>query len=83
MCEYLITNLCSEIMPRTTRFPSSSRPPFKVVDAATLQAAKDSIDLAVNGIAEDKQLKKKCRRQKRRERKEQEAAEANADPTTS
>lgn len=79
VCEYLITNPLFRNYAKDNKVSVKQSPTvLKVVDAATLQAAKDSIDLAVNGIAEDKQLKKEMQKAKRRERKEQEAPEANA-----
>lgn len=76
VCEYLITNPLFRSYAKENKVSVKQSPTvLKVVDAATLQAAKDSIDLAVNGIAEDKQFKKEMQKAKRRERKEQESAD--------
>ena len=73
VCEYLITNPLFRNYSKENNVSVKQSPTvLKVTDAATFQAAKDSIDLAVRGIAEDKQLKKEMQKAKRRERKEQE-----------
>lgn len=71
VCEYLITNPLFRTYAKDNKVSVKQSPTvLKITDAASFQAAKDSIDLAARGIEEDRQLKKEMQKAKRRERKD-------------
>ena len=77
VCEFLLTNANFKNYISENKVTVKQAPTvLKVVDEATVQAAKDSIDIVVRTIAEEKEYKKQLARERRRQRaKEAQSAE--------
>ena len=76
VCEFLLTNANFKNYISENKVTVKQAPTvLKVVDAANVQAAKDSIDIVVRTIAEEKEYKKQLARERRRQRANKAAAE--------
>ncbi|MBQ1942224.1 MAG: hypothetical protein II368_01070 [Clostridia bacterium] len=79
VCEFLLTNDdFKHYISENKVSVKQAATVLKVTDEATVQAAKDSIDIVVRNIAEEKEYKKQQARERRRQRA-QEAKEAAAE----
>ena len=71
-CEFLLTNSDFRNYISENKIPvKQSATVIKVVDAATVDAVKNSIDIAVQLIAEEKEYKKQLAKEKRKQAREQ------------
>lgn len=78
-CEFMLTNSDFRNYISENKIPvKQSATVIKVVDAATVDAVKNSIDIAVQLIAEEKEYKKQLAREKRRQARLQ-ASEQSAE----
>ena len=75
VCEFVIPNFDFRNYVNDNKVAIKQAPiTLKVVDEEKLQIAKDTINIAVRAIEEEKEYKKEQARQKRRERARQAAA---------
>lgn len=74
-CEFLLTNSDFRNYISENKIPvKQAATVIKVIDAATVDAVKNSVDIAVQLIAEEREYKKQLAREKRKQAREQSKA---------